>query len=188
MADVKKPTSQFDLNNINVDQIIQALGEYKYLVLKLVMIGATCVMIWMGYNDFQIKSQLIRSQISNAGQKIEAIAQQQKAVKNLSDYKEHLPSGFSGDKIISRITAYATDHKVSINSFSPAEIKNMGLYDMINVSLTGMAPSYKAMVLFLRAIEKSSFRLTVDSWSGTVNGQWGEVNFTVAISARSFHQ
>ena len=51
--------------------------------------------------------------------------------------------------------------------FPRQETQDMGLYDVIKVSLTGVAPDYKAMVLFLRDMEKSPYLFKVDSWSGT---------------------
>jgi len=184
MSDPKKINSPFDLNNMDMDQIIQALTQYRSAVLKFVVIlGALLVagMIWNGYNRQQ---QSVRAQMSLGQQKLDMITSRQVAIKNLEDFKASFPKGINEDSIITQITTYATANGVSIGSLSPEESQNMGLYDVTRFTLNGAARDYKAMVLFLRDMEKSAYLFKVDSWEG--HGE-GEVEFSMKMSVLHFH-
>lgn len=187
MSDPLKLNSQFNLNNIDVDQIIQVLIEYRNTALKLAAMIVSLVVMGMMLNEHHIKEQVLRAQMSKVQQKLDVIASRQEAIKNLDDFKTSFPKGINEDKIITQITAFAPSQDVTINSLSPRESQDMGLYDVVEVSLTGAARDYKAMVLFLRAMEKSKYLFRVDSWMGGSNEGTGEVNFTMVISALHIH-
>jgi len=184
MSEPQKLNTQIDLNNIDLNQIVQILTEYRNTALKLAVIIGALVVAGMMFNDCHTKEQVLRARISQVQQKLDVIASQQQAVKNLDDFKASFSKGINEDKIIPQITGYATAHGVSISSLSPTESQDMGLYDVIKVQLLGAAPDYKAMVLFLRDIEKSPYLFKVDLWEA--NGR-GEVDFTMEISAVHVH-
>lgn len=182
--DPKKSNYPMDFKNINMDQIIQTLTQYQKVVLKSVVILGALLMAGMIFNSYNLQNQSVRTRMSLVQQKLDAIAGRQAAIKNLEDFKASFPKGINEDKIITQITRYATANGVSISSLSPEETQNMGLYDVTKVSLSGVARDYKAMVLFLRDMEKSSYLFKVDSWQG--QGQ-GEVDYSMKISVLNFH-
>ena len=182
--DPKKLNYQIDFSNMNMDQIIQILTQYQKIILKSVVILGALFVAGMIFNGYNAQNQSVRAQMARVQQKLDVIAGREAAIKNLEDFKAAFPKGINEDKIITQITRYATANGVSISSLSPAETQNMGLYDVIRVSLSGSARDYKAMVLFLRDMEKSPYLFKVDSWQG---GGHGEVVFSMTMSVLTFH-
>lgn len=182
--DPKKLNYQIDFNNINMDQIIQILTQYQKLILKAVVILGALLIAGMIFNGYNAQNQSVRAQMTRVQQKLDVIAGRETAIKNLEDFKAAFPKGINEDKLIIQITKYATANGVSISSLSPAETQNMGLYDVIRVSLNGAARNYKAMVLFLRDMEKSPYLFKVDSWQG---GGHGQIDFAITMSVLTVH-
>jgi hypothetical protein len=84
------------------------------------------------------------------------------------------------------ISEYAKSNHVNITSLSPAESKDMGLYDSIDVTFDAVSENFKDMLLFLRNIEKSSAPLRIGSWLGS-EAENGKITFSIAISAVFIH-
>jgi len=184
MSDPKKLNLQVDFNNLNIDRIIQILTQYQNTVLKAVVIFGALLIAGMLFNGYNGQQQDIRLRMSGVQQKLDVIISRQEAIKNLEDFKASFPKGINEDQIITQITQYATANGISISSLSPEESQNMGLYDVTRVALMGVARDYKAMVLFLRDMEKSPYLFKMDSWEG--QGQ-GEINFSIKMSVLRFH-
>ncbi|MBF0503750.1 MAG: hypothetical protein HQL14_01490 [Candidatus Omnitrophica bacterium] len=184
MSDPKKSNLPADLKSMDTDQIIQALTENLHVVLKSAVIVVALVVAGIMFNDNHSKEQGLRSRISQMQQKLDAITAQQKITKELEDFKASFPKGIDEDKIITQITVYATAHNLSISSFSPTDTQDMGLYDVINVDFKGTAPDYKALVLFIRDIEKSPYLFRVNSCSAQGDT---ELSFSMKISVAHLH-
>ncbi len=97
---------------------------------------------------------------------------------DINNFKSSLPNKLNEFELIALISKYAKLQHVAITSLSPAESKDMGLYDVINVSFEAMCDGFKDMILFLRKIEKSEFPLRVDSWSGH-EAENGKITFSI---------
>ncbi len=187
MSDLKDLNSRFDINNIDINQIIEVLTRYLNTILKLAVVLGALVIAWMIFNDYRIKEQDLRLQMSQVQQKLDVIAGRQKAIGNLENLKSSFQKGINEDKIINQITSYATAHGVSISSLSPAESQEKTLYDVIRFDLSALAPDFQALVLFLRDIEKSKYFFMVDSWSLSQGGEQGGINFSMGISVVRVH-
>jgi outer membrane murein-binding lipoprotein Lpp len=192
MNDPKKLKPQFDLNNIDlnsidVDQIVQTLTQYKNAVLMAAVIIGTLIAAGMMFNNKQIKENALRKKVTQLQQKLDVIAGQKEAVKNLNDFKASFPLGINEDKIITQITSYAQAHDVIISSLTPRQKQDMGLYDVSKVDLSGAAHDYKSMVLFLRDMEKSKYLFKLDSWSGQINDSTGSIDFRLEVSVMHVH-
>lgn len=188
MSDPKKSKQQFDINDIDINKVIGFLSEHVNDVVKILLVIVTLAVTKSMFDSDHIQDQMLRSQASQVRQKLQVITARQKTVDDLDNFKKYLPNALNEDKMISQITIFATEHHVSIDSFSSVEHKDMGLYDDNRVSLTATAPNYKAAVLFLRAVEKSSSILMVNSWNGIVDEKTGAVAFTADIVGRAIHK
>ena len=138
------------------------------------------------FNDHRTKDQGLHTQMSQAQEKLEAIKTRDAAGQELDHFKSSLPKKINEFELITLISNYAKLYHVTITSLSPAESKDMGLYDAINVRFEAVSSDFKNMMLFLRKIEKSSSPLTVNTWSGH-EGDDGKISFDIEISAVHIH-
>lgn len=186
MVDFNKLNSQLDLKNLDVAQITRILNDHQHTAIKFVLIAGALFAAGMMFNDHRIKEQGIRAGMTLVQQKIDAIKARDDGNKDLDTFKSSLPKKLNEFELITLISGYAKSHHVNIPSLSPAESKDMGLYDVINVKFDAMSDNFKDMVLFLRKIEKSDFPLRIDSWSGSQDPN-GKILFTIIISAVLIH-
>ena len=184
--DLDKLNSQFSIKNVDTDQITKALSEHQNSVFKLALIAGALLLVVVMFNDHQAKVRGVHAKISRLQEKLEAIKARDVAIQNFSDFKSSLPKKLNEFELIDLISNYAKAHHVIISSLSPAESKDMGLYDIINVGFNGTCADFKHMMFFLRNIEKSKFPLRIDSWSGHKE-QDGQITFVIAISAVLIH-
>ena len=188
MSDPKKSNLQIDLNNIDINQLVQIVNEYQNTAIKVVLVVGALIIAGVMFNDYHGKDLKLRARMSEMQQKLDVIASHQAADKSLNDFKASFPKGIEEEKIITQITAFATAHHVTISSLAPFGSQDMGLYDVIKVTLTGVASDYKAMVLFLRDMEMSSYLFRLDSWSGAQSSDRdGGVVFTMGVSVIRVH-
>ena len=186
MSDINKVKSQFDLKSIDAAKLAGALTEHQNSLIKLGLIVGSLIIAGLIFNDFRIKEQSVRIQMSQGQAKLDAIKEHVAAFQNLNDFKKSLPKKLNESELIALISNYASAHHVIISSLSPAESKDMGLYDVINISFHATSDNFKDMMLFLRKIEKSKFPLTVNSWSGQEVAD-GKMDFLIEISAVLIH-
>ena len=95
------------------------------------------------FNDHRIKDQDLRTQMSQAQEKLEVLKARDAAIKDLNNFKSSLPKKLNEFELITLISNYAKLYHVTITSLSPAESKDMGLYDIINVSFNAESDNFK---------------------------------------------
>ena len=186
MSSINKTSSKFDINNMDAEQLTRALSEHQNTVIKLALIIGTLILVVMMFNDHHNKDRAIHAQISQVQLKLGAINNHGTAIQNLKDFQSSLPQKLNEIELITLISNYAKDGQVTISSLNPTESKDMGLYDFINVSFNAQSDDFKSMMLFLRKIEKSTFPLRIDTWSGHEDDS-GKITFEVNVSAVLIH-
>jgi hypothetical protein len=185
MINLDKINSQIDLNNFDPGQITKVIIENQKIVKLVFLIGAL-VIGGMMFNDNHTKEQAIRNRISKEQAKITVISARDSAVKAIDNYKLTVPKAITELELITTISKYANSGHVIISSLNPAESKDMGLYDVINLSFTAVSDNFKDMMLFLRNIENSNPPLRINSWSGR-EGPDGKVTFEIGLCAVAIH-
>jgi len=174
------------IKDLDAAQLIRTLSEHQNSLIKLVLIIASLLMAGLMFNDHRIKDQGLRARMSQAEEKLEVLKARDAAKGDLNNFKSSLPNKLNEFELITLISNYAKLHHVTITSLSPAESKDMGLYDVINVSFDAVSDNFKDAILFLRKIEKSNFPLSVDLWSGH-EAENGKITFSIKISAVLIH-
>jgi len=189
MIDFGKINSQLDLKNLknlDVAQLTKILNDHQNSIIKFALIiGSLLIAVGM-FNDHRKKDQDLRSQISQAQEKLAAISAHDAAIEAINQFKSSVPSKINEYELIALISNYAKSYHVTITTLSPAESKDMGLYDLINFSFDAESNNFKGMMLFLRNIEKSKYPLRIDSWTGREDDN-GKISFTLKISAVLIH-
>ena len=187
MLNLDKLNSQFnDLKDLDVAELINILKEHQNSLIKLVLIMGSLLMVGGMSNDHRIKDQNLRTQLSQAQEKLEVLKARDGAIGEFNNFKSSLPKKLNESELITLISNYAELHHVTITSLLPAESKDMGLYDIINISFNATSDNFKDMILFLRKMEKSNSPLRVSSWSGHQEEK-GKITFEIAMSAVFIH-
>ena len=187
MLNLDKLNSQFSIKGLDTTKLAEALSKHQNSFIMFVLIAGSLLMAGLMFNDHRIKEQGLRAQISQAQEKLEVLKARDTAIENFNNFKSSLPKKLNEFELIGLISNYAKLCNVTIASLSPAESKDMGLYDAINVSFEAVSDNFKDMMLFLRKIEKSDFPLRVDSWSGN-EVKNGGISFFIKISAVLIHK
>jgi hypothetical protein len=175
-----------ELKDLDLAQIIKIFNDHQQTVIKVALIAGSLFAVGVMFNDHRTKDQAIRAQMTQAQQKIDAIKSRDTGIKDLETFQSSLPKKLNEFELITLISGYAKSYHVNIPSLSPAESKDMGLYDVINVKFNAVSDNFKDMVLFLRKIEKSEYPLRIDSWSGSQDSDGG-IDFAITISVVLIH-
>lgn len=187
MVDLDKLKTQFNtIKDLDTTEIIKILGEHQDFLIKLALIVGSLWMLMGMFNDYHVKDQSLRTRMSQAQEKLEVVKARDAAMEDLNNFKSSIPKKLSEFELIALISNYAGLHHVTINSLSPAGSKDMGLYDVINISFSAASDNFKDMLLFLRKIEKSKFPLKINSWSGRQVDN-GKITFEIEMSAVLIH-
>ncbi len=174
------------IKDLDPAQIIKAIREHLNSFIKLVLILGSLLIVGVMFNDHRIKDRDLRDRRAQAQKKLEVLNARDAAIRDLNNFKSSLPRKLNEFELITLISNCAQSHHVTITSLSPAESKDMGLYDVINVNFSAASDNFKDMMLFLRNIEKSNFPLRVDSWSGRA-AENGKTTFEIEMSAVPIH-
>ena len=81
MIDFNKLNSQFDLNNLDAEQLTRALSEHQNSLIKLVLIVGTLILAGVMFNGHRVKEQGLRTQMSQMQDKLDVIKATMTAVK-----------------------------------------------------------------------------------------------------------
>ena len=184
MSDLGKLSSS--LQNMDMAQFADALTENQNTLLKGVLIVGAIALAVVMFNDHRQKDAALHARMTLLQQKLDTIKSRDAAVKGLTDFKASIPQKINEFQLITLISDYTKLYNISISSFTPAESKDMGLFDQVNVVFDLRADSYKDMMLFLRKIEKSTYSLRINSWTGHEEGD-GRINFVIDLSAVLVH-
>ena len=186
MFDFAKFNLKIDLKNLDINQLKQELVGRKTTVINALVIVGVVVILGCMLNNYRIHVSSLENQIVQMRAKMQVIATYQTGEKELKDFLLSLSKGLKRDKVISQMADYAAASHVSILSFSPGKVRDLGMYELVRVRLSIKANSYKDVLLFLRSIEKSPYVLRVESWK-VINFQAGNFSCDVEISSLYFN-
>jgi len=186
MLDLGKFNTQIDLKNIDPDELAKILVQHQYSMIKLVLVVGSFIILGAMFNDHRIKDQQLRAKMSQMQEKLQVINSSDVSNKDFDKFKSSLPKKLNENDLITLISDYARTNNIAITSLSPAESKDMGLYDVINVNFDAASDNFKNMILFLRKLERSDIPLMVNAWTGHEETD-GRITFSIEISNVNIH-
>jgi len=186
MINLDKFNFPSSIKDLDATRLTRILNEHRNSLIKIVLIIGSLLMAGLMFNDHRTKEQGMRARMSQAQEKLEVLKARDAAIQEFNNFKSSLPNKLNEFELITLISNYAKLQHITITSLKPAESKDMGYYDVIDVSFDAMSGNFKDLVLFLRKIEKSDFPLRVDSWSGH-EAENGQITFSIKISAVLIH-
>ena len=176
----------FSSDDLDAAKLTQALSEHQMAIIKFVLIAGSLVLAVMMFNDHRSKDSDLHMRISQVQRKLEAIKARETTTRNFNGFKSSLPKKLNEIELISLVSNYAKSSHVTIASLTPAESKDTGLFDLINLSFDAGSNDFKGMMFFLRKIESSEFPLRINAWAGHEEED-GKMTFQVSISAIIIH-
>jgi hypothetical protein len=174
------------MNNLDAAQVLKTLAEHQNTFIKLILIVGTLIYGGIIFGDYRSKDQGVHTSMSQLQDKLAAVKTRDAALKELNGFKSSLPKKINEFDLITMTSNYSKLCHVAIISLAPAESKDMGLYDVINISFSAVADNFKDMMLFFRKIERSDFPLRIDLWSGH-EADGGKISFSIQVSAVLIH-
>jgi len=174
-------TPQLNLKNIDADKIMGPLSGQQNNLVKIGLIAGSLALIWLMFSNYRGSDQQMLARLAQEQEKLDDIKASDAANKDLDDFKSSLPPRITEFDLIGLISNYVKLHHVTITSLSPAESRNMGLYDIISVKFAAEADDFKSLMFFLKEIEDSKSSLLISSWSGHETDS-GKIDFTIAIN------
>lgn len=174
----------FNVNKMSISQIIKTLFLYQNVIISGSLMVVFLFSSLMVFKNYYRKEVALHAKMAQVQEKLNVLNRQQQTIKDLNNFKISFSKVINEDTIVTQITSYASQRKISITSLSPAQAQDMGLYDVLKFSLSAVATNYQSMVLFLRDMESSEELFMVNSWKG--QGQ-GEINFDMDISVLRIH-
>jgi hypothetical protein len=186
--DLKKlqDLKNLELKDIDGEELLILLQEHQHTLIKSFLIIVTLWMLVGMFNNAQSKEKALRAKIAQGQQKLTVLAARNIAVSDLAKFKSSFSHKLTENEFITLVSNYAKSNQVTIVSLSPAESKDMGLYDLLNISLDVVCNDFKQMEMFLRGMEKANSSIRVDSWA-VHEGADGQIISEVGISAVGFH-
>ena len=186
MINLDKINSQLDIKNLDTEKLTKLVIENQNVLIKIILVVGALYLSWNMFNDFQLKNKGITAKIALLEQKMNAVKARDAANQDLDAFKSAIAPKINEFELITLLSNYAKKDNVNITSLSPAESKDMGLYDAINVNFSASSKSFKEMMHFLRKIEKSKSSLRINTWSGHEDRS-GAITITIEISAVMIH-
>ena len=186
MFNLDQLNSQLDLKNLDIAKLTKLASEHQNSFIKIVLIVGSLVIAGVLFNDYHVKDQDEHAKITELQGKLDAMKSREQAVTDLDNFKSSMSKKINEYELITQMSNYAKLCHVTITSLSPAESKDMGLYDLINVNFNAVSDNFKDLMLFFRKVEKSEYSLRINSWSGR-EADDGRVVFTIEISAVNIH-
>jgi len=181
-----KLNPEFDINNIDFKQLIALYGDKLSLGIKIILGAGSLILTMMFFNGYQAQDKALHVKISQVRQKLEVLKTRDAAVENLNNFKSSLLPKIDESRLITIVSDDAKEFNVTFNSLTPNDSRDMGLYDVINISINAVSDNFKDMMLFLRKIERSDYPIRIDSWSGS-EGEDGKITFMIQINAVLIH-
>jgi len=185
MINLDKINPQFDINNIDPAQLVKLLSDNQKIVVSVIAIVALVIAGSM-FNDFHAKASSLHAQMTQEQSKLDAIKARDTAVNDLNSFKAAIPKELTVFDLVTLISNFAKSNNVTIASYTPSQTKDMGLYDEIDVHFDLASDDFKAMMIFLKQIERSKYPVMIHSWIGHEDDS-GKIIFKIAISAMLIH-
>ena len=184
MLNLDKLNTQFDINNIDINQVIKAITEnQKYIVILFVVV--TSFLTFGMFKDQHVKEQAIRDQLTQEQGKFPIIKARDASIKDLADFKATIPNEINVFDLINLIQGYAKSFNTTV-AYSPSQNTDKGIHNDLTISFQVVSDNFSDMILFIRKIEKSKYPLVVDSWTGQ-EGAGGAFSYSIEIRAVHLH-
>jgi hypothetical protein len=163
---------------------IKQIIERKSIFLVVVVLLIAFIIGTVLYGNYSSKMVNLQNKIQQNTQKITLISPYQKSKEDVDKIIDSSGQTLTGDALISQISDYANPNHIEIINASPGEVQNQSFSTITTFRLNVRAKSFKDLVSFIFAIERSVYLLKVDSLTLTIdNPAQGSLNCDININS-----
>jgi hypothetical protein len=166
IINILKKTKTSDLKDIDIGKLQSVFWGQPRNVIFALMIVITSIISWKIYNHNIRQSQVLAEDIPSLNKKLEVVKKQETIKKEISDLIKSAPAAMTSDEMIDFITETSGKMGLQIISLSPAKVTKDETAESTNIEFDISSDDYKAIVLFVKEIEKSDHALKVQRWEG----------------------
>lgn len=160
-SDHQKPSPLADWKNMDPAQFLQLLLSHKGILLQVVIVAGGLVLGFGAFGQFMREKSAIESQMGLLRSKVATIETWRQSEAQQKQYVGALPQAMESDALVGYLSELANRHQVVIASFTPVRSQEDDNYDVAALDIACSANSFKAVVLFLQAIEEDVHALRV---------------------------
>jgi len=159
-----------DLQNIDLGQIKDRLQGQPDLLIDILLVVVTLVVLSSTFNKYTEATKLSGIETVELQEQLVALEKFEAAKKQHHDFLKEAPKSIAGDQLVQTLSEFAIRRDVQILSFSPAQKKSNKLVSLTSVKVNIASENYANIVLFVNDIEKSSYPIRIENWSGSSLG------------------
>jgi len=164
-----KDLGQIDINslkNIDIEQIkdfIRTRPDIFIISLLAIITISASIFIFSGQKN---KAGQYSKDIQVLKEKLEAAELNKNVEKEYREFVDSFPEATTVDNMIYKISEFAQNRDINIETSSPAKNKSNTLWEQFSIELSVTSTDYKNLVLFLKDIEDAPYAIRIESWLG----------------------
>ncbi len=180
-----------DLKNLDYQAIYTKLKKRPDIIIDIAVILAMLIFCIMYYGNQKAALSAQSITLMTLEKKERAFTELQQAQEALKSLKSAIPEPIQESQLIDIITQNASEHNISIASFSPAVTAVQPAGTTITLSLDITAPSYTHLWTFIYQLESKYTAIRIDTWSGQMISanvrQWGRTSKDASADPNSIN-
>ncbi|MBF0511526.1 MAG: hypothetical protein HQL13_04265 [Candidatus Omnitrophica bacterium] len=186
MTPWQKLIVQFDLRNMDAKKFVGILKRRQNAYIQFLFIAVALIMAAGMIKGYYAQVQRFGISMSLGQEKLDMIKARNNVSVELKRMLELSPGYLNEFFLTKLIVDCAKLYHIHIPSLSPAQTRNMGLYDLLNVRFKATCGDFKDLLLFLRKIENAKMPVRVNFFSGEeVKGEG--IVYTIEIGGVRIH-
>lgn len=153
-----------DLKQLDYDKLLQEVKKKPDIIIIAGLILLTFFFSISYFSKHQRQLKNIRNEISLLKDKNETIEKYNQMKTKLDKFEARILPPVSETEFINKITDYAVNQKMQIESLSPSFKEERELVQLTRIKMRLAAKSYEDIWLFVYDIEESPQNFRIDSW------------------------
>ncbi len=178
-----------DLKNIDGQQVAHWIKKRLDVAVMGGVILVTAVVSIAVLSQRMAEKKRLEREMAKAEKKLKAIRELEKVDESLQALLATIPPPLSSEALVGRLTDWAVQRGVRIESFSPARKEQREHYDLTSVHIEVSAADFASIWLLVHDIETSGLPIRIDMWdgrlvsasSGSLSAEGGEARVGVSM-------
>lgn len=159
-----------DLQNVDWSQAKDRLQSQPDLLINIILVVVTFAVLFSTFNKHTQTTKSSEIEILELQERLDAVEKFETAKTQHSNFLKEAPKSIAGDQLIQTLSEFAIKRNIQILSFLPAKKKNNKLVNLTSVKVNIASENYADIILFVHDIEKSSYPIRIEKWSGSSLG------------------
>lgn len=151
-----------DLSNIDQETIKDYFQERKELAITIALVAGAILGSLFLYSVRSSEMKELKRDIKEVKDRLEPAQELRSMNKKVDKFIESFPESMRDQELLSFITSLAGKYGFQITSLSSIGIDDKSFYQMMTLSLMGVAPDYNSLAKFVYDIEYSDYATRIN--------------------------